>query len=91
MKKVIIKQEEEKVYLSDLDSSSLVGLELNQGLKAFLLYSCEKGFYCVNNTDFSKLESKVFEYTIKGCIEKMNVKNVFVFETHKELFKWMSE
>lgn len=91
MKKVIIKQEEEKVYLSDLDSSSLVGLEFNQGVKAFLLYSCKKGFYCINNTDFSELESKDFEDTIKGYIEEMNVKNVFVFETHKELFKWMSE
>lgn len=91
MKKVIIKQEEEKVYLSDLDSSSLVGLEFNQGLKAFLLYSCEKGFYCVNNTDFSKLESKIFEDTIKDFVETCKVQEVFVFETHKELFKWMSE
>lgn len=91
MKKVIIKQEEEKVYLSDLNSRSLVGLEFNQGVKAFLLHSCEKGFYCINNTDFSELESKVFEVTIKGYVEDMNVKNLFVFETHKELFKWMSE
>ena len=87
MKKVILEEKSSEVYLSDLMATSIIGMETSHGNK-FVLSKTNSGFECVGNNNLSssgKTNYKSFKDALEGF------ENVFVFETTKELFKWMSE
>jgi hypothetical protein len=92
MKKVILEEKKSDVYLSDLNEGSNIGIHWSSGEKGFILHSREKGFYSYGSISKFDLEDKVFEPTIKKYINNnKGITEVFVFDTAKDLFKWMSE
>jgi hypothetical protein len=87
MKKVISEEKRSEVYLSDLTSLSIVGLENGSGDR-FALCSTDVGYEFIGlNTIYSTRRLKYS--SLKEAL--VNRENLFVFETTKELFKWMSE
>lgn len=86
MKKVILKEKTEEVYLSDLNDDSIVGIDWD-GLKHFVI-NTKDGFCATDNLNTS---DRWNAETLKEYISKIENQKVFVFENQKELFKWLSE
>jgi hypothetical protein len=89
MKKVILElqPEEEKVYFKDLTRRDLIGMQNKAGVK-FILYAREDGYDFIGDNNLiigSEVQYNTFNEAIDNC------HSLFVFDTTKELFKWMSE
>lgn len=93
MKKVILKEKIEEVYLSDLNEDSVVGVQWIDDVKSSFVYNkCQEEYTQIAN-DRSNTISMNGKKTIKEYIEYIGTKHikVYLFETQKELFKWLSE
>jgi len=92
MKKVIIEQKSDNVYLSDLSKKDIIGIIWKSGAKGFIQRSEDRGFYAISDIKESHIfEHKVFYNSIFEYCSQKQIENVFVFDNEKELFKWMSE
>jgi hypothetical protein len=87
MKKVILQAKISEVYLDDLVTGDFIGTQTESGLK-FMLSATKDGYEFIserNLTSSSKGSYGTFKSSVAYC------ENLFVFESAKELFKWMSE
>ena len=87
MKKVILEEKKIEVYLNDLTSSSIVGLESSSGNR-FALCKTNAGYEYVGEANFLSA-GKCSYLNLENALKSKG--DLFVFETTKELFKWMSE
>lgn len=102
MKKVILENREEQTYLSDLNNNSHVGFVDSDNDKGHIVYIGGTG----DNDKFSAISVSNlgvycnFGYDCKPSLlealeidERYDAKIVelFVFETRKELYRWLSE
>jgi hypothetical protein len=88
MRKVILEEKKSEVYLSDLNEGSIVGVRTNLGGK-FALSKTRSGYEFIGNGNLLTGSKTQYESLNKALIE-MN-QDVFIFDTSKDLFKWMSE
>jgi len=89
MKKVILDEfKKDKVYVKDLDDDSIVGILWQDGEKTTYI-SFEGRYLEIDN--FQK-KAMVTSKDIQTYINtSVTINEVYVFDTVKELFKWMSE
>lgn len=90
MKKVILNEnKKDKVYLKDLDNDNIVGILWEDKEKTTCI-KFENSFFEVDNfqNTAKKLNEKDIQRYIKGSD---SIIEVYVFDTMKELFKWLSE
>lgn len=94
MKKVIIEQDEQVIRLEDVRDAMIIGIEWKYGKKSFLL----------KNEDDETVAISLGERNMIGCwsrfshfdyvnevISNSTAKNVFVFDSPKELAQWLAE
>lgn len=89
MKKVIFKKRTEEVYLSDLNDDSIIGIQWKTGVKTFVVNSNDGFVGCGKLSTLGSWEKDSKKEYVKTAIEQKP--EIFVFETEKELFKWLSE
>lgn len=89
MKKVILDEfKKDKVYVKDLDQDSIVGILWEDGEKTTYI-SFEGRYLEIDN--FSK-KASVTSKDIQTYINtSVTISEVYLFDTVKELFKWLSE
>ncbi len=93
MKKVIITESLiNTINLENIHNNHIVGIVWESGKKAILIE--QNGNYYAMNQDRLKLTS-IFNPNIKDYLEARisvgSLKEIYVFETLSECFKWMSE
>ena len=87
MKKVILQEKSSRVYLKDLSQKDIIGMQNGCGIKYILLQTI-KGYEYISDENI--LSGSRIQYTnLYAALE--NCHSLFVFDTSKELFKWMSE
>lgn len=92
MKNVVLEIKQNEVCLKDLTQYDVIGVLWKSGNKSFIQRSEEKGFYSIGSIQKSyPFESKVFYPSILQYCSQEQIKECFVFDDEKELFKWMSE
>ena len=87
MKKVILEVKSSEVYLDDLNDENFIGMQTLHGSK-FILSARSDGYEFIGEKNLisrGKSSYRNFNEAIAGC------HSLFVFESAKELFKWMSE
>lgn len=93
MKKVVLKEQEKRIYLSDITDDNIIGVKWKHDESKALIYCQDKLYMFLSNYNITKNRCPVRKTSIQELIKKCehDIKNVYVFETEKELFKWMSE
>lgn len=105
MKKVILENKQQEIYLSDLTDASHVGFIDSDGNKGYIAYTGK-----INNKNvFSAISMCNFQHFCNSSYGAVNFKNsliealeieqrcslrikeLFVFDTRKELYKWLIE
>jgi hypothetical protein len=87
MKKVILENKKE-VYLSDLNENSIVGILWEYEIKKAVFTSNHDVFVVKND----KIRPEIYNNTnVVKYINQFVGIEVFLFNTMKELFKWLSE
>lgn len=93
MKKVVIAKKpviENLVYIEDLVDDDIIGIECTY--EKFTVIRCASGFIALNSRklDISKNYSTP---TLRDYLSKFppTYKNIYKFDSTKELFKWLSE
>lgn len=87
MKKVILKERIEEVYLSDLNDDSIVGIVFENDSKGVLIYTPE-GFCSTSDLN---IYNKWFRDTKKQYLKDLEHKETYQFDTMKDLYKWLGE
>ena len=87
MRKVISEVKTSDVYLSDLTGADVLGLQSSGGNK-FVLSKTSNGFEFVGNNNLQSC-SKTQYKTLKEAVDSNG--DIFIFDSTRELFKWMSE
>jgi hypothetical protein len=85
MKKVIIGKKSVEVYLEDLNPADIIGIETTLGSR-FFLSKTALGVEWIGESNIASSVKPQYEYFTDSF---NSVPNVFVFETYKELFKWL--
>lgn len=91
--KKLVKKEFDEISLDSVNSNYFFGVEV-VSTKGFVTKS-GNSYHVASTIDLS--EGNLYPATIKDCLKEtleVCLKNnweVFVFKTHKELFKWLSE
>lgn len=89
MRKVILDEfEKEKVYVKDLNDDNIVGILWDDKQKTTYFELDGRYIEICNEYKKSIVMSKSIQEYIKGAC---SISEVYVFDTIKELFKWMSE
>lgn len=89
MKKIILEENKDQVYLSDLNDDSIVGVVFEENTKGFLFKS-EKGFTAICNDEID-ISENWYASTIEEYVSDDVVKQAYQFKTMKGLFKWLAE
>jgi hypothetical protein len=94
MKKVIIEQNEQVIRLEDVRDSMIIGIEWGSGRKSFLIKNENKKTISISLGERDTIgcwsKSSHFDY-VKEAISGSTAKNVFVFDSPKELAQWLAE
>jgi hypothetical protein len=94
MKKVIIEQDEQVIRLEDVANAMIIGIEWKSGGKSFLIEE-ENGetLSIIFEERYTTSISVKFSpsYYVKEAISGSTAKNVFVFDSPKELAQWLAE
>lgn len=94
MKRIVTKSEE-TVTLYDIEDTSIVGIQWQDGCKGMII-STEEGFCSLNNKYKPNLWNVWYAKSTREYIERAlrqgnNTKSkAFVFDTTYELYEWMS-
>lgn len=103
MKKVILENKQEKIYLSDLCNASHVGFIDKKGHKGYIACVGNDGYkvICIEqiygyrrcNSAYGNGGASILEAikNIEFCVKEAQIKELYVFNTRKELYKWLSE
>ena len=91
MKKVIIEQNEQVISVEDIKDDMIIGILWINDEKSFLIKNDENltiGVELNRLTTFYNWVAKDHkDYIKKAC----NFKDIFVFDSHKELAQWLAE
>lgn len=92
MKKVILnKQQQETIYLEDLNDSHIIGIEWKSGDKAQVI-KLDRHSYTTSEpgTNNSYLSRKTHN-SIQSICENEDVKQALTFDNRKEFINWLIE
>lgn len=94
MKKVIIEQYEQVIRLEQITDDMIVGIEWEVGKKSFLIKNEDDETLSVSLEERDTIgccpKFSHFDY-VKEVISDSTAKNVFVFDSPKELAQWLAE
>ena len=91
MKKVIIEQNEQVIRLEDITDDMIIGITWLDDDKSFLIKNHENmtvGIELNRLTTLNKWTAKNHKDYIKAASD---FKDIFVFDSHKELAQWLAE
>ena len=91
MKKVIIEQNEQVIRLEDITDDMIIGVTWLDDDKSFLIKNHENmtvGIELNRLTTLNKWTAKNHKDYIKAASD---FKDIFVFDSHKELAQWLAE
>ena len=86
MRKVILENKKEEVYLSDLNEDSIVGVQTS--ICKFVMSRTKNGYEWIGEINLSSNEKSQYKTIKEACHGNSEV---YQFDTMKELFKWLSE
>ena len=94
MKKVVVGKARE-ISIEDIKDDHIIGILWSSGSKNFLIQSDYKE-YCATSVKNGIYSNTIKEKSKKELLKRFLSKNVlsleiFVFDTEKELYKWLSE
>ena len=94
MKKVVVNKVRE-ISIEEIKNDHIIGVLWSSGSKNFLIQSDYKE-YCKTSVKDSICSNTIKEKSKKELLKRLLSKNVlsleiFVFDTEKELYKWLSE
>lgn len=94
MKKVVVNKVRE-ISIEEIKNDHIIGVLWSSGSKNFLIQSDDKE-YCATSVKDGICSNTIKEKSKKELLKKFLSKNVlsleiFVFDTEKELYKWLSE
>ena len=94
MKKVVVNKVRE-ISIEEVKNDHIIGILWSTGSKNFLIQSDDKE-YCVTTVNNGIWSNTIKEKSKKELLKRFLSKNVlsleiFVFDTEKELYKWLSE
>ena len=94
MKKVVVNKVRE-ISIEEIKNDHIIGVLWSSGSKNFLIQSDDKE-YCTTSVKDGICSRTIKEKSKKELLKRFLSKNVlsleiFVFDTEKELYKWLSE
>ena len=94
MKRVVVNKVRE-ISIEEIKNDHIIGVLWSSGSKNFIIQSDYKE-YCTTSVKDGICNNTVRESSKQNLIDRLNSKNVltleiFVFDTEKELYKWLSE
>ena len=94
MKKVVVNKVRE-ISVEEIKDDHIIGVLWSSGSKNFLIQSDDKE-YCTTTVNNGIYSNTIKEKSKKELLKRFLSKNVlsleiFVFDTEKELYKWLSE
>ena len=94
MKKVVVNKVRE-ISIEEIKDDHIIGILWSTGSKNFLIQSDYKE-YCTTSVKDAICSNTIKEKSKKELLKRLLSKNVlsleiFVFDTEKELYKWLSE
>ena len=94
MKKVVVNKVRE-ISIEEIKDDHIIGVLWSSGSKNFLIQSDDKE-YCTTTVNNGIYSNTIKEKSKKELLKRFLSKNVlsleiFVFDTEKELYKWLSE
>ena len=94
MKKVVVNKVRE-ISIEEIKNDHIIGILWSSGSKNFLIQSDYKE-YCTTSVKDAICSNTIKEKSKKELLKRLLSKNVlsleiFVFDTEKELYKWLSE
>ena len=94
MKKVVVNKVRE-ISIEEIKNDHIIGILWSTGSKNFLIQSDYKE-YCTTSVKDGICSRTIREKSKKELLKRLLSKNVlsleiFVFDTEKELYKWLSE
>ena len=94
MKKVVVNKVRE-ISIEEIKDDHIIGVLWSSGSKNFLIQSNDKE-YCTTTVNDGIYSNTIKEKSKKELLKRFLSKNVlsleiFVFDTEKELYKWLSE
>ena len=94
MKKVVVGKARE-ISIEDIKDDHIIGILWSSGSKNFLILSDDKE-YCTTTVNNGIYSNTIKEKSKKELLKRFLSKNVlsleiFVFDTERELYKWLSE
>ena len=94
MKKVVVNKVRE-MSIEEIKNDHIIGVLWSTGRKDFLIQSDDKE-YCTTSVKDGICNNTIREMSKKELLKRLLSKNVFsleifVFDTEKELYKWLSE
>ncbi len=94
MKKVVVNKVRE-ISIEEIKNDHIIGVLWSSGSKNFLIQSDDKE-YCTTSVKDGICSITIKEKSKKELLKRFLSKNVltleiFVFDTEKELYKWLSE
>jgi len=94
MKKVVVNKVRE-ISIEEIKDDHIIGVLWSSGSKNFLIQSDDKE-YCTTTVNNGIYSNTIKEKSKKELLKRFLSKNVlsleiFIFDTEKELYKWLSE
>ena len=94
MKKVVVNKVRE-ISIEEIKDDHIIGVLWSSGSKNFLIQSDDKE-YCTTTVNNGIYSNTIKEKSKKELLKRFLSENVlsleiFVFDTEKELYKWLSE
>ena len=95
MKKVVVVDKVREIIIEDIKDDHIIGILWSSGSKNFLIRSDDKE-YCTTTVNNGIYSNTIKEKSKKELLKRFLSKNVlsleiFVFDTERELYKWLSE
>ena len=95
MKKVVVVDKVREIIIEDIKDDHIIGILWSSGNKDFLIQSDDKE-YCAISVKDGICSNTIKEKSKKELLKRFLSKNVlsleiFVFDTERELYKWLSE
>ena len=90
MKKVIERQSEGVIYLDQITDKHIVGISFPDGEKVMVIQN-EIGFIGISTKDKNLIDCVKRNSKIEYINRYNEEKEVFVFDSMKEIYKWLSE
>ena len=91
MKKVIIEQNEQIIRLEDITDDMIVGLFWESGRKSFLIKDHNNNTIALDLNTRTTLDNWTAENYKDYIKNACNFKDIFVFDSPKELAQWLAE